>query len=170
MDSFTRQPGDPYPYCDLASGKWFWKTPGSPVTNGPFLTFEDACDDIVAYNAARADRIIGIAKVCHEYNRAFCAFIGDNSQKPWEEAPGWQRDSAISGVKFHIANPDAGDSASHDNWCKDKIADGWVYGPVKDEVAKTHHCLVSFEELPLAQQMKDRLFRTTVHNLWSLEA
>lgn len=42
-----------------------------------------------------------IAKVCHEANRAYCAGIGDHSQKSWEESPDWQRTSAINGVKFH---------------------------------------------------------------------
>jgi hypothetical protein len=27
----------------------------------------------------------------------------------------------------------------------DKIADGWVYGEEKDEMLKTHHCIVAFE-------------------------
>jgi hypothetical protein len=30
----------------------------------------------------------------------------------------------------------------------DKIADGWVYGKEKDEMLKTHHCIVAFEKLP----------------------
>lgn len=104
-----------------------------------------------------------IARICHEANRSWCEINGDHSQPRWEEAPQWQRDSAIAGVAFHRANPDAGDSASHDEWMRHKLADGWVYGPEKDAEAKTHPCLVPFEELPHAQQFKDRLFRTIVH-------
>jgi hypothetical protein len=76
------------------------------------------------------------------------------------------------GVRFHIANPDAGDAASHDSWMEQKRADGWIYGKVKDPEASppTHPCMVAFEELPPEQQLKDKLFRTTVHNLWSLNA
>jgi hypothetical protein len=71
------------------------------------------------------------------------------------------------GVAFHKANPDAGDSASHDSWMAQKIADGWVYGPEKDPDATppTHHCIVPFDELPKVQQAKDALFRSIVHAL-----
>lgn len=101
-----------------------------------------------------------IAESCHEANRAWCAYNGDFSQLPWAEAPEWQRQSAIMGVHFLYDNPDAGDSATHDSWSAAKVADGWVYGEVKDADAKTHPCLVPFEELPADQQFKDKLFRT----------
>lgn len=104
-----------------------------------------------------------IAQVCHALNRVWCLQNGDTSQLHWQSAPRWQKDSARRGVLFHIANPNAGDSATHEAWMTDKIAEGWVYGPEKDEVAKTHPCLVPFEDLPDHQQFKDRLFRTTVH-------
>src|SRR5687768_16195858 len=57
-----------------------------------------------------------VARICHEVNRAWCEFNGDTSQPSWGDAPEWQRLSAINGVRFHRANPDAGDSASHDSW------------------------------------------------------
>lgn len=109
--------------------------------------------------------ISDVAKVCHEANRAWCETNGDISQKRWEDAEQWQRDSAVAGVKFALANPEAPDSAQHDAWSADKIKDGWRYGEVKDAVAKTHPCLVAFERLPPMQQFKDRLFRTIVSSL-----
>ncbi len=107
-----------------------------------------------------------IAKVAHEVNRAWCEFTGDTSQPAWDAAPEWQRESAIAGVKFHLANPEAGDAASHDAWMADKVAAGWVYGPYKrpDADPPTHPCIVPFEHLPREQQFKDRLFRTIVHS------
>lgn len=106
-----------------------------------------------------------IAQVCHEANAAYCRTLLDNSQPPWEEAPEWQQSSAINGVDFHVSNPNAGDSASHENWMKEKLADGWTYGPTKDPANKKHHCIVPFEQLPPEQQAKDRLFRAIVHAL-----
>lgn len=103
-----------------------------------------------------------IARFCHEINRAYCIGIGDNSQKPWDEAEQWQRDSAIDGLRFHMENPDAGPGASHENWMKFKIEDGWVYGDVKDTEKKTHPCLVNYVLLPVEQRMKDSLFVTVV--------
>jgi len=106
-----------------------------------------------------------IARVAHEANRAWCAANGDYSQPSWEDAPDWQRDSAMLGVEFHRANPNAGDSASHDSWMAQKVRDGWVYGELKDPDATppTHHCMVPFDELPKVQQIKDALFRAIVH-------
>jgi len=106
-----------------------------------------------------------IAMVCHEANRALCLTHGDDSQLPWDAAADWQRDSAIKGVAFARANPDAGDSAQHDAWVADKLADGWSYGAVKDANAKTHPCLVPFDQLLPEQQAKDRLFRAIAHAL-----
>lgn len=103
-----------------------------------------------------------IAYVCHEANRAWCEVHKDWSQKHWSEAEEWQRESAIRGVEFAIANPDAPESAQHHAWMADKLRDGWTYGPVKDSDAKTHPCLVPFEKLPREQQVKDRLFRSIV--------
>ncbi len=101
----------------------------------------------------------------NEVNRGFCASIGDHSQVTWEKSSQWQRDSAVNGVRLHIGNPDAGPKASHDNWMAEKIADGWVYGEVKDPDKKTHPCIVPFGDLPVEQQSKDFIFRSIVHAL-----
>lgn len=111
------------------------------------------------------NHVLHVAQVAHEANRAWCLANGDTSQPSWENAPDWQRESAINGVHFHIDNTEAGDSASHDNWMDEKRAAGWVYGEVKDPDAKTHPCMLPFEQLPPEQQAKDRLFRAIVHAL-----
>ena len=103
-----------------------------------------------------------IAIVCHEANRAYCGTIGDDSQQSWGDAPQWQRDSAIAGVKFCLANPNAPASANHESWLKAKEDDGWVYGPVKDPAKKEHPCMVPYQALPIDQQKKDALFKAIV--------
>lgn len=103
-----------------------------------------------------------IACVAHEVNRAYCAAIGDNSQLPWDEAPDWQRQSAIKGVEFVMANREAPPSASHDSWLEEKRAAGWTYGPVKNADLKQHPCFVPYDELPPEQKAKDYIFRATV--------
>lgn len=108
---------------------------------------------------------VQIAKVCHEANRAYCESIGDTSQLKWEDAPEWQRESAIKGVEFAIANPDAPPSASHESWLAEKQATGWKYGPVKDPDKKEHPCFVSYDELPAEQRAKDHLFQAVVQAL-----
>lgn len=106
-----------------------------------------------------------IAKACHEANAALCRAFGDNSQPTWDDAPDWQRMSAINGVSFHLANPDAGPESSHGAWLAQKEAEGWVWGEVKDADAKTHPCMLPFDELPPEQQAKDHVFRALVHTL-----
>lgn len=106
-----------------------------------------------------------IARVAHEVNRVYCASIGDHSQPAWEDAPQWQKESAIAGVDFHLANPDATPENSHESWLAQKQADGWKFGPVKDPEKKEHPCFVPYLELPVEQRSKDYLFRGVVHIL-----
>jgi hypothetical protein len=112
-----------------------------------------------------------IARVCHETNRAYCQSIGDNSQPTWEEAPEWQRSSAIQGVEFHVAHLSAGQapqpSASHDSWLAQKTKEGWKYGPVKDAEKKEHPCYVPYDQLPVEQRLKDYLFAAIVQSFWT---
>lgn len=109
-----------------------------------------------------------IAQVCHETNRAFCQVTGDNSQPAWEEAPDWQKRSAINGVIFHLNNPGAAPSRSHELWMEEKRREGWTYGPVKDPEKKEHPCFMPYDGLPPIQQAKDALFIGVVHALRSL--
>ena len=106
-----------------------------------------------------------IARVAHEANRAYCVSLGDNSQPAWDDAPEWQKASALLGVQFHLDNPTARPADSHNSWLNQKIADGWKYGEVKDAVAKTHPCFLPYEDLPAAQQAKDKLFIAVVRAL-----
>ncbi len=110
------------------------------------------------------EKIDAIARVCHEANRAYCATLGDVSQTYWSNAPEWQKESARKGVELHLSG-DHGPEASHEAWMKHKLAEGWVYGPVKDPERKTHHCLVPFDQLPPEQQKKDVLFAAIVKAL-----
>lgn len=110
-------------------------------------------------------KIRQIAAVCHEANRAYCASLGDQSQQSWEYAPEWQKDSAVSGVIHAVMNPDAGPEASHKSWCDQKLREGWKVGPVKDPELKEHPCLVDYDQLPVEQRAKDRLFIAIVKAL-----
>ena len=103
-----------------------------------------------------------IARTAHEAIRAWCEFNRDFSLPPWDEAADWQKRSTRDGVRFHLDHPEADDSASHEAWLDEKRRDGWTYGPVKNAELKQHPCMVPFENLPMVQQFKDRLFRAIV--------
>jgi hypothetical protein len=112
---------------------------------------------------------VDIARVAHEVNRAYGLILGEENHSPWEEASEALQNSAISGVQFRLDNPDAPASAQHDAWMEDKIKDGWVHGEEKDEDAKTHPCLVAYEELPEDQRAKDKLFVAVVNAMKTIE-
>jgi len=89
-------------------------------------------------------------------NRAYCRSIGDDSQPAWDDAPDWQRSSAINGVGGILSGNTA--EQSHESWLAEKEATGWKYGPVKDPDAKEHPCFVPYAQLPVEQQVEDHVF------------
>lgn len=107
--------------------------------------------------------VLAIARVTHEVNADYCRSLGDFSQTSWETAPQWQKDSAMLGVRMHLANPTATPADSHASWMAQKEKDGWVYGPVKDAEKKEHPCMVAYDELPQEQRSKDYIFRGIIH-------
>lgn len=46
----------------------------------------------------------------------------------------------------------------HDRWCRERLADGWVYGPVRDNANKIHNAIVPWLELPEDYRRYDRTF------------
>lgn len=110
-------------------------------------------------------QIEDIARVCHEVNRSYCQALGDSSQVPWEEAPQWQKYSAIARVKLHLQDPLAGPAKSHESWLAHKLDNGWKYGLAKDAEKRTHPCIAPFDQLPKEQQAKDYIFCAVVHAL-----
>lgn len=103
-----------------------------------------------------------IGRIAHEVNRGYCHAIGDHSQVAWEDAPAWQRDSAVLGVKLHLADPSAGPEASHNSWMAQKLAEGWKWGEEKRPSLKLHPCIMPFDKLPVEQRAKDYIFRAVV--------
>lgn len=108
--------------------------------------------------------LIYAAGLAHEVNRAVCRFAcADTSQPSWPDAPQWQKDSALDGVKkFVESRYTMTPEESHDNWVWHKASNGWVYGDVKDPEKRTHPCMVPYADLPPQQKIKDALFVATV--------
>jgi hypothetical protein len=102
---------------------------------------------------------IEIAELCHEVNRAYCASIGDHSQPSWNDAPEWQKASAINGVMIHLGVDNMTPEDSHNIWLSHKRAEGWSWGPVKDVEKKEHPCFIEYYRLPIEQRSKDYIFK-----------
>ncbi len=45
---------------------------------------------------------------------------------------------------------------NHDIWAQQRIADGWTYGPQRDDAKKQHPDLVPYAELPEGEKEYDR--------------
>lgn len=106
---------------------------------------------------------IQIAAVCHEANRELTALVKDVPvQLPWAECGADMQASAVRGVEFALANPNATPVDQHEAWAAERRAQGWVHGPVKDVEKKTHPALVPYEQLPEGTRKKDALFRAVV--------
>ena len=45
---------------------------------------------------------------------------------------------------------------AHDTWAAKRLADGWSYGPARDDARKLHPCLVPYSELPESEKEYDR--------------
>jgi hypothetical protein len=111
-----------------------------------------------------------VARVCHEANRALQIEQADPTipiSPCWDELDEETRQSAIQGVTAQLrAIQETGrplsPEASHEEWVRFKVSHGWTLGPVKDETLKQHPLLIPYDRLPPAQQVKDRLFASTV--------
>lgn len=44
----------------------------------------------------------------------------------------------------------------HEVWSEARIKQGWIYGEQRNDVLKTHPCLVPYEELPEEEKEYDR--------------
>ncbi len=45
---------------------------------------------------------------------------------------------------------------THAVWAQRRLAEGWTFGPRRDDAAKTHPCLVPYAELPESEKEYDR--------------
>src|SRR5262245_59854803 len=45
---------------------------------------------------------------------------------------------------------------THDIWARQRLSDGWRYGPHRDDARKEHPCLVPYEALTESEKQYDR--------------
>ena len=59
--------------------------------------------------------------------------------------------------------------AVHDEWAAGRMAEGWTYGPTRDDQNKKHPCLVPYRFLSDAEKAYDRATaKTTIAMMISL--
>lgn len=107
-----------------------------------------------------------IASVIHDANRRLQIIEGDPRPSPlWDEAPERQVRGAVESVRLALADTERTAEQNHQGWVERLAEEGWRYGPVKDERARTHPLLVPWGELPEDARRKDMLFIAIVRAL-----
>jgi len=136
------------------------------LSDGVIRLYEYTDNDFTALPPLTIDcsftpaQIEAAARAAHEVNRSYCEVGGDTSQKSWAEAPNWQCQSALEGVRAIVDGKTP--EQIHEAWVLSKISDGWHYGEVEDAEAKTHPHIAPYDSLPEFQRCKDELCRNTV--------
>ena len=102
-----------------------------------------------------------IAEACHEMNLQFCSIIGDPATF-WDDLSIGLKASIMTGVEGAINGNTP--EQSHQNWIDCRTNLGWTYGE-RDDDAKTHPCMLPYDELPAAQKSKDKIFLAVVEAL-----
>lgn len=51
---------------------------------------------------------------------------------------------------------------THSIWVELRQSEGWIYGPERNDVLKTHPCIVPFDELPESEREYDRRISSEV--------
>ncbi len=113
-------------------------------------------------NTLRDYGVHQLTKIIYEVSRVYRKSIGESIEYEWSTAPKWEIEAIRNGVQYHVDNPGKTPEDSHNNWLKEKQDTGWVHGEVRDPEAKTHPCMVPYNELPKEQQVKDHLFIAVV--------
>ncbi len=57
---------------------------------------------------------------------------------------------------------------THDVWARKRLAEGWRYGPCRDDARKEHPDLVPYEQLSDSDKEYDR--QTALETLWAIIA
>ena len=99
------------------------------------------------------------ARAAHEVLRVFeREALGDNTLLPWHNAPEWQREATLAGVRA-LADHEAMDArACHRAWMMAKLEEGWVWSREKNPMTRTHPGLIDFDDLPNPERAKDEIF------------
>lgn len=97
-----------------------------------------------------------LGRLQHALRREIALMFGDGSVPPeWADSPEWMHADSGRGALDMLARPDKTAREEHDRWMAAKTADGWEYGPVRDNARKLHPSMVPFEYLTPGEQLKD---------------
>lgn len=100
-----------------------------------------------------------IARACHAAHNA----ITEESIN-WELTTSSHKRTVYSSIEKILIGLIDTPEAAHENFVKNKINDGWEYGPVYSRTNKTNPRLVSFQELSEMDKLKEKVFFNIVES------
>ena len=110
---------------------------GHRLGTSPLVAWADLTDDLRAANVAQA------RDITRKLARVGCTVepLSGRRTRP---------------VEFTEAEVEELSINEHGRWSRQRRQAGWRYGPVRDNAAKLHPCLVSWARLPESEREKDR--------------
>lgn len=109
---------------------------------------------------------VQVARIAHDAIYTLNHFVEERTEYPrWFDRTPEDRQMYVDAAKRVAFHPDVTQKTMHDLWMASKLAEGWVYGPERDYVKKTHPSLVPNEELSELEKAKDQLFINVVRAL-----
>lgn len=103
-----------------------------------------------------------IAQTAHSANRTWSHIHGDFSQGPWIEQSAEYRRMMRHGVLAQLKDPERSPEENHNAWKQAVEADGWTWGPKRDEALRKNPAIVPWEDLPVEQRRKNAMFQAIV--------
>lgn len=116
-------------------------------------------------NTLSPDRLEAIARTVHAALGEWAAAHGQADIPAWNMAPDWMRASTRESVQYVLTHPASDGRAQHDQWVRQKQAEGWQHGSVKDSAARTHPMMVPYDDLPDWERRKDLIINALVRAL-----
>lgn len=106
-----------------------------------------------------------MAQLVHATLSHWASLHGQAPFPDWEHAPDWMQSATHKSVQYALDNPKCTSGDLHEAWSQARTAEGWIYGPVKNETAKTHPMLIDFDKSPEFEKRKDALLIAIVRSL-----
>ena len=86
--------------------------------------------------------------------KPFFIFFESDMEKKYEPAPLDLSDIVLPESLMQLREAIA--ENTHEVWARNRMAEGWTYGPERDDRQLKHPCLIPYSELPESEKDYDR--------------
>lgn len=109
-----------------------------------------------------------IAEVAHETLRSYHnCLLSSSSEKtaPWSELPEEAKFAVMAEVEWRMEHVGDPVGARHEEWCLNKMADGWEHGYQFNAAQKKHPQIGPYEKVGYQTKVRDAIFVAVVDSL-----